>query len=148
MTNRACAYDDCEQSKNGPVHLSTSPEYHPFMDSTKGGLQPISAPRRAYLESGEHKAVYAEASADEFCVGHAAGAPGRCMGPLTPHHTAPRGRFGGQRAAEETAAVVMVCVALNDDIENDAETAEWARTHFFMRQGKPHPFLLSVKERA
>lgn len=135
----ACA--TCGAKKAAGVHLTTSSEYHPYADATRSGLQPVSEGKRAYLASETHKAIYAEASSG-YCVGHAVGAPGRCSGPLTPHHTASRGASGGQEAAEKRAPVVMLCSTLNDAIGSDPEVKRWAETHTFTRDGVQYPFLV------
>lgn len=107
------------------------------------GLQPVSAGKREYLRSEKHQAVYAEALGDKFCVGHAAGAPGRCTERLTPHHILPRSQAGGQEQAE-AYPVVMLCDWLNDAVQSNPECRAWAETHYFHRNGRDWPFLMSA----
>lgn len=99
-----------------------------------------SKKRQAYLASAEHDRAYSEREA--YCVGHAVGAPGRCTGILTPHHTLPRSQAGGLERAEELAPVVTVCAWLNTWFQEDGR--EWAQTHTFVRGGVEYPFLVSL----
>lgn len=142
---KACAFKGCGARKAHPIHGSHHADYHPFMDKAPVGLQPVSADKRAYLASEKHQAVYAEALGDKFCVGHAAGAPGRCTERLTPHHILPRSQAGGQEKAEDYP-VVMLCDWLNDAVQSNPEVREWAKSHYFHRNGNDWPFLLSAAD--
>lgn len=146
MTARNCARPDCDLARAADIHSRHHEGGHVFVDATVPGLKPMSAGMRAYRQSEEHKESYSQA--ESYCVGHALDAPGRCFGPLTPHHTAPRGAFGGQRAAEREGPVVTLCSTLNDAVQSDPKTRQWALTHSFVRAGVSHPFLLSAKATA
>lgn len=142
---KACAFKGCGARKAHPVHGQFHPQFHQYMDKAPIGLQPVSAPKRAYLASEKHQEVYAEAIADKFCVAHAAGAPGRCTERLTPHHILPRSQAGSQEKAEKYP-VVMVCDWFNDAVQANAEVREWGKTHYFHRDGRDWPFLLGAVE--
>lgn len=102
----------------------------------------FSDKRLAYLASDVHEESYGVAEA--YCVGHALDAPGRCFGPLTPHHTLKRS-VGGLEYAEQNAPVVTLCSSLNDDIESKPETRAWALRTKFTRNGVEYPFLVLAK---
>lgn len=105
----------------------------------------MSEQRQRYLDSQEHKDAYAEHSRSNECAAEAAGAPGKCLLPLTPHHIAPRGAFGGQRAAEKFP-VVTLCAYHNEWVQQDAYGREWAKAHYFHRDGQDWPFLMSPRD--
>lgn len=135
----------CGARKIADIHSVKNPDGHPYADPTRAGLKPISDGRLAYQQSSAHKEAYGVAEA--YCVGHALDAPGKCHGPLTPHHTVKRS-VGGLEFAEANGPVVSLCSTLNDAIESDPEVRTWALTHTFVRAGVSHPFLLSAKARA
>lgn len=99
----------------------------------------MSPKRRAYLASPQHDRAYSEREA--YCVGHALGAPGRCIGILTPHHTLKRSQAGGIEAAEQYP-VVTVCAWLNGAFESDPEARKWGETHTFVRGGVQYRFIV------
>lgn len=140
---KACAFKGCGARKAHPIHGQYHEAYHPYM--VKPEPMGMSEAKRAYLDSEKHQAVYAEALGDKFCVGHAAGAPGRCTERLTPHHILPRSQAGGQEAAERFP-VVMLCDWLNDAVQSIPEVREWAKSHYFHRNGRDYPFLLSAAD--
>lgn len=107
-------------------------------------MNPISKKRRAYLASDEHQEAYGVAEA--YCVGHALDAPGRCTGPLTPHHTIKRS-VAGLEYAEANAPVVTLCAWLNGAIESDRNVRAWAMATTFNRGGVDYPFLVVRSER-
>ena len=121
--------------------MKSSPMRRTPMKPRQTPLRARSAKRAAYLAGEAHQAAYEALEA--FCVGHALGAPGRCLGPLTPHHTAPRGTSGGLEAAERTAPVVALCAGLNDAIQSDPAVRAWATSHTFTRGGVAYPFLIT-----
>lgn len=134
---------ECEASKNAGIHSRFHREYHEYMKDKPIGIQPVSAPMKAYLASQQHKDVYSEAEA--YCVGHALGAPGRCQPPLTKHHTLHRS-YAGLEYSEANAPVVTLCAWLNGAIESDADVRKWAETHTFNRNGVEYPFLVGAKD--
>lgn len=129
----------CGKRKN---HLN-HPYGHKFQDASKPGMNPVSAARRAYLESEEHKEAYARADEDGVCLGHLAGAPGKCLGPLTRHHIVPRSQAGGLPAAD-TYPVVLLCAWLNDGVQSDEKLRKWAENTTFERDGRVYPFLMKA----
>lgn len=143
----------CGGKKSHPVHLASvgMDGHHPYMDKTPGGLQPQSEGRRNYLNASKYSARSKAARAED-CAFFAAGAPteidGRAVCDGTAHgihHIAPRGSFGGLEASERYPTVAA-CDWHNAWCQQDAEGREWARTHFFHRDGQDWPFLLSPKE--
>lgn len=144
MAGKSCFR--CEMKRTANIHLLKHPDYdHPYVLKGEPGLKPMSEGKREYLKSQKHQEVYAEAMGDKFCVGHAAGAPGRCTERLTPHHILPRSQAGGQEKAEDYP-VVMLCDWLNDAVQSVAEVREWAKSHYFHRNGRDWPFLLSAAD--
>ena len=137
---KRCA--QCDGKKNHPIHLAAvgMPGHHPYQDASPSGLQPVSAARRAYLASDEHRDAYGVAEA--YCVGHALDAPGKCFGPLTAHHTMKRSA-AGLEASERLAPVVTLCAWLNGAIESDPEVRAWAIRSTFNRGGQDFPFLVT-----
>ncbi len=133
MSARLCAV--CEGSKNAGIHSRHHPEHHEYQDSTKPGLKVMSGGKRAYLDSEQHERAYSEAEA--YCVGHSLGAPGRCNGILSPHHTMKRS-VAGQAYSEANSPVVTLCTFLNDGIESIPEIRTWALTHTFRRAGEDY----------
>ncbi len=114
---------------------------HDFVDGRRKGLHAQSETRRTYLESPEHIEAYAKAESD-LCAAEAAGAAGRCILPLTPHHIMPKGIAGGQKAAEKYP-IVTLCAYHNDWVQEAGR--RWAQTHYFHRDGKNWPFLMTAK---
>jgi len=134
---------ECGGAKNHENHIGST-WTHNYQDERKAGLKPMSEGKREYLASQEHADVYSRGDAAS-CAAEAAGVPTRCYGRLSPHHIAPRGSFGGQRAAEKFP-VVTVCEFHNGWFQQDDNGREWARSHFFHQDGKDWPFLLSPKD--
>ena len=143
MSARPCAYEGCGRSKNAPIHLRQSEGFHAYLSDKPVGLQPMSAGMREYRASDAHKESYSQA--ESYCVGHALDAPGRCIPPLTPHHTLKRS-VGGQPFAEAHAPVVTLCAWLNGAIESDPAVRAWALTTTFERNGVSYPFLVLEKD--
>lgn len=140
---KACAFKGCGARKAHPIHGQYHDAYHPYM--VKPEPMGMSEAKRAYLSSEKHQAVYAEALGDKFCVAHAAGAPGRCTNVLTPHHILPKSQAGGQERAEDFP-VVSVCDWFNDAVQANAEVRAWGKSHYFHRNGRDWPFLLSAAD--
>lgn len=141
MAGKTCAAGGCGMAKSADVHSRhyRGADGHPFVLDGPVGLQPVSAPRRAYMASQEHKEAYGVAEA--YCVGHALDAPGKCMPPLTPHHTLKQS-YAGKKYAEANAPVVTLCAWLNGAIESDPEVRAWALRATFNRNGVDYPFLI------
>lgn len=137
-------YGVCDAPKNHSVHVLALgvAGAHPYQDPTRSGLKAKSSGRVEYERSQEHKEAYE--GLEGVCMAEAAGAPGACRGGLSPHHTAPAGRFGGRKAAERAGPVVTLCVWHNDWVSGDGQA--WARAHTFWRDGHEHPFLLSPRD--
>lgn len=131
---------ECGAKKNHAVHLRAVGlvGYHLYRDPTRAGLKAVSDGRRAYQQSEAHQEAYAAASAPQ-CLAGLAGAPGQCLGPLTPHHTLSRSQAGGLEAADKFP-VVSLCAYHNDAIESDPKMRRWAERTTFERGGKEYPF--------
>lgn len=140
-----CAATDCGRPRSAWLHAPdyVGPDAHahqpPPPKVRRARVNPVSPKRRAYNASEEHMEAYGVAEA--YCVGHALDAPGKCFGPLTPHHTLKRS-VGGLELAEKYP-VVTLCSSLNDGIESDPAIRKWAETHTFNRGGVDYPFLVS-----
>lgn len=134
---------NCGAKRNALIHSRGECQY---VDASKAGLSPIGKAREAYLRSDTHRQAYREAETAEKCLAGLAGAPGACLGPLTPHHIAGRGAFGGQRAAEQYP-VIALCSYHNEAIESDVQMARWAERNTFERDGKVYPFRMRQKSR-
>lgn len=109
------------------------------MKRTTKPMNQVSEKRRRYVRSEAHRDAYGVAEA--YCVGHALDAPGKCWGPLTPHHTLKRS-VGGIELAEQYP-VVTLCAWLNGAIESDTEVRAWALRSTFSRGGVSYPFLVN-----
>jgi len=133
----------CGERKHHNIHAASTWE-HDFVNPKRPGLNPTSASKREYLKSDDHIRAYEDVFSNG-CAADAAGAPTACMGAMTPHHIAPRGAFGGQRAAERFP-VITLCVFHNEWVQQDVRGREWARSHYFHRDGTDWPFLLSPKD--
>ena len=128
--------------KRTPIPRGTSTLSRSPMKRTTKPMNQRSKKRRAYLASDAHKAAYG--AAEGYCVGHANGAPGRCWGDLTPHHTMKRSA-AGLEVAERDAPVVTLCAWLNGAIESDPAVRRWAIRTTFVRAGVAYPFLVVRK---
>ena len=142
---KSCAV--CHERKN---HLN-HPADHAFQDASSAGMNGISASRREYLASKEHRDAYASARAGDVgggvCLAHLAGAPGECSGDRVPHHVLGRGAAGGLEAAERDAVVVMVCSYFNSTVESDPRVRRWAERTTFERGGVEYPFRMRAAKR-
>lgn len=98
-------------------------------------LAPISARRRN--ERDERRAVRDEVyGRDGYACQVAARVedPGRCYGPMTPHHR----RKAGQQGAYTAANLVTVCAHHNERLEADPDLAARARAAgLVVRPGDP-----------
>lgn len=115
----------CGAHKAHPVHSRVHPQFHEYLDSTKPGLQPMSAGMRAFRrESGYDQAAR-----------EARGRACQIMSPVCTgtaehlHEVLPRGRAGGLKAALRLAPAIDACDPCNGYV---MENQVWARERGFL----------------
>ena len=129
MSVKICARCGTRRSHSIHIRALSLEGNHDFQDASRAGLQPVSEARRAYQSSTAHQEAYA--SLGGACVAEAMGAPGQCLGPITPHHLYARSAAGGLGAADKYG-VAGVCAYHNEAIEQDVEMRRWAELHTFV----------------
>lgn len=107
-------------------------------------LSPMSAGRKAYVASQEHKDAYATLEAYPECLMGMAGAPTPCSGPPTPHHILARSAAGSLQRAE-LFPVITLCAGHNTAVEQDPVVRKWAEQNTFERAGIVWPFRLTLR---
>lgn len=133
----------CGGKKTASIHSRVHPNSHTYQDSSQGGLQGVSAGRRAYQQSEAHKTAYKDVTLESVCVFAAAGAPDPCRYGITPHHTFPKGRSGSEERSERVAPVVPACGFHNTWVSQDPEGIAFGETHWITVGGRDWPLLLS-----
>jgi hypothetical protein len=137
----------CGAKRSHSVHLKAlgMEGNHPYLDASKAGLKPISDPRAEYQRSAAHQKAYE--GAHGVCAFEAAGAPTECQpGPITPHHTFPRGRSGSLERSERVAPVVPACAFHNTWVSQDAEGIAWGESHLVTVGGRDWHLLMTDAE--
>lgn len=138
----------CGAHKANPIHsrVNASKDAHPFLDARGAAkLSPQAAGRTEYLQSEAHQKAYE--GAHGACVFEAAGAPTECRpGPITPHHTFPRGRAGSLERAERVAPVVPACAFHNTWVSQDPEGIAWGESHLVTVGGRDWHLLMTDAE--
>ena len=137
----------CGFRKQASIHLGRiNPGWHAFQDARRPGMRAVSEGMQAYRDSQTHTDVMA--AAESATCEMEFGSPVPCFGKLTPHHTLPKGRAGGQRKSEADAPLVTVCAGHNTWLTETVVGMRWGVSHSFERDGVRHPFLLSRKGEA
>ncbi len=143
MPEKRCATCGAKRSHSAHLRAVAGANYHEYADASQAGLKAITDARAAYQASQTHKDAYAPVRG-AVCAFEAAGAPGDCYGPNTPHHTFPVGRAGNRQRAERVAPVVPACARHNTFASQDG--IEWAESHFVTVGGRDWKFLMTDAE--
>ncbi len=131
----------CGKPRTSDMHSRHNPDGHKFGDPRPTGIQTISDGRLEYQKSEIHREAYKDVTPTADCVFEAAGAPGECIKPITPHHLFPVGRAGSRERAERVAPVAPACRYHNDWASQ--EGIEWAQNHFVTIGGRDWPLLMT-----
>lgn len=118
----------CGAKKGHSVHVLAlgRPGSHPYLDSRRAGLQPMSEGMRAFREASGYNEA-AEASKGQACQIVSPVCTGRAE---HLHEPLPRGRAGGLKAAlRDGPAPIPACDACNGWI---MENQVWARERGFI----------------
>ncbi len=131
----------CEKPRTADIHSRHNPNGHKFGDPRPVGLQGISDGRREYQASEIHREAYREVYTTAECAFEAAGAPDKCFGPITPHHSFPVGRAGSRERSERVAPVVPACAHHNTFASQDG--IDWSENHYVTVGGRDWPLLMT-----
>lgn len=118
----------CGEKYTASIHLHMTRGFHEFKDTSRGGMNKVSARRRAYSASDEHQTAYEHVAGQ--CIFEAGGAPLVCSGPITPGHIVSRAVAGSLEEADRWP-VAPQCARHNTEVDANPELRNWASEHFF-----------------
>lgn len=126
---KSCAI--CDGKRTSGIHSAHHPNYHPYQDATRPGLQPMSEGMRNYRETSGYNAEKERAR----------GAPCQIVSPVCTgtaedlHEPLPRGRAGGLAAAVEVGGTIPACRSCNAYVSGEGQV--WAAERGFLFKGSP-----------
>ena len=141
MVAKSCTI--CGAARSASVHSRFFEGGHPWPTAKPKGLGARSEGREAYLASDEHQSAYAEASSPD-CAVEAAGAPGACLGGLTPHHVVSRSLAGSLEKADDYP-IIMACTRHHEYLHEEGR--KWAEEHLWWdeKRRRYYPYLITAK---